>query len=152
MDLTSAFNAAAAGPSSDGANVSGSPAPKGPAPSAAEQATSEATSAKAETASNDFAQASTNLQNAQGTENLTSNTLDVANAEAELEALEVGRAEPARENNLNPPRRLKKIVDSQVERQRESRIGALKAYLEFRGREAEHQVEAEHTNGPDYHL
>ena len=51
-------------------------------------------------------------------------------AEAELAQLEDQRAAPALRDNFKPPPKLEQIVHTEIERQRENRIFALKAYLE----------------------
>ena len=108
MDLTRDFNEAAAGPSSDPLAVDGAaPIDRGPAGAAAE---------------------SENVEQVAEESDASSSSLE--EAEAELAQLEDQRAAPALRDNFKPPPKLEQIVHTEIERQRENRIFALKAYLE----------------------
>ena len=108
MDLTRDFNEAAAGPSSDPLAVdSGAPLDRGPGGAAAEPE---------------------NVGQAAEASDAPSPSLE--EAAAELAQLEDQRAAPALRDNYKPPPKLEQIVHTEIERQRENRIFALKAYLE----------------------
>lgn len=139
-DLTSTFNSAAAGPSGEAGAVTSGPSPGGPNAPAA----SATFRAAAETSQSTIANATVQP------EPLPVPTIE--NAEAELRGLEDGRATPAPRNNLNPPSNVKKIVDSKIERQREARIGALKAYMQFKQNEAAHEARHEHGEELEFGL
>lgn len=123
-NITSSFNAAAAGPTGEAGTVSSGPSPTGPAsPTSPFVAAAEAPSSSP---SNPIVEPAL--------------TITVESVEAELHTLEAGRPRPTPRHNLNPPRTLKKIVDSQTERQREARIKALKAYTRSRGHHVDHEL------------
>ena len=135
MDLTASFNTAAGGPSDESAGENRSPQdPMGPGPASAEGERTAAQTSDSNNAENQTAARS---------------HLSVADAEAELETLEAGRATPDPHPTLKPTTKLRQIVDAEVERKREARISALKAYLGLRRSEAEPQNEHEQDNEPE---
>ena len=74
-------------------------------------------------------------------EMLETEPLKFADAEAELERLEAGRAAPDLQHNLKPARRLEQAVHTHIEEKREFRIAALRAFLEFNPDGPQHDTE-----------
>lgn len=162
MQITPEFNHAAAGPAGDAAAVNQGPQPSGPVPTMAGATTAmpgeSQTNEERAAAQSSFS----NMQNsisagvADERESWTASRMahrhsahagvhEAFNEKAarqELEALEAGRPKPAPRHRLDPPARLKKIADSQAERQREQRISAIKVYLDYQGDDG---MKREHT-------
>jgi hypothetical protein len=124
MDLTPEFNSAAGGSEGGAGPIDRGPNPTGPA---------------SPSVSGDIVLTEAHLE-------LTPQ-LTLEEALAELEILEKGRATPAPRLNNDPPKHLKTPVDSQVERNREARASALKAYLQFHDHEPD--PEPNHDQGED---
>jgi hypothetical protein len=135
MEITPAFNSVAAGPAGETGVVSSGPAPTGPIAPAASGEFATATD-------NSYPAPSATVAQRDYTPGLT-----LESAEAELEMLESGRATPAARHNFNPPSKLKKIVDAKIEREREARVSALKAYVQFKKNEPMH--DAHHAQGEE---
>lgn len=170
MQITPEFNHAAAGPAGDAAAVNQGPQPLGPDPTMAgattampEESQTNEERAAAQSSSY-FTQHHTSASIREELESGTANRMthrhsahagvhEAFNAEAarkELESLEAGRPKPAPHHRVNPPAQLKKIADNQAERQREVRISAIKAYLEFhQDEEIEQRHDQEHFEGLD---
>jgi hypothetical protein len=148
MELTPTYNAAAGGPSGEAGTVTGSGphGPSGPDTSSSGESHSESLPSAPAHGEAQFLtseQFSTAVESSASrvVENHPSETahpgLTVDFAQRELETLEEGRAKPKPQLNQEPRQPLKKIVDSKIERQREARVSALKAYLNFKEREPE---------------
>jgi hypothetical protein len=71
-------------------------------------------------------------------------------AQAELKALEAGRAKPAPRLNCNPPDRDKTPVDRTIERNREARASALDAYIQFEQSRPIHEIDQEQSEGLEF--
>jgi hypothetical protein len=83
----------------------------------------------------------------QAVEDSNTSSPSLEEAEAELAQLEDQRAAPALRDNFKPPAKLEQIVHTEIERQRENRIFALKAYLEHS--RSGPRAAPEHNRGED---
>jgi len=134
MDLTPTFNAAAGGPTGEPASSEG----QGPQDSGGG-------GASATVEANALSEAAAPAE----TEPVAPPPLSLEDAEAELEALEAGRPKPALRDDFNPPAKLRQIVHTEVERQRELRVSALEAYLEFSQSDPENTRDHDFSNDPE---
>jgi hypothetical protein len=135
-NITPTFNAASSGLSGESGAVTSTPNPTGPQTpgTAAEAPTASIHSAEFHGAA--APQASEPAPAVAPTQFEPSQAFTAERANAELDMLERGRAKPSAQKNLTPRPQLKKIVDSEIERKREARISALKAYMQFKRNEA----------------
>jgi len=132
-NITPTFTDAAGGPES-GADPVESGGPHTLNGGAAERIEATEDLERADTApAEDAAQAAPTTADSEPAETPSEDRADpVAQAQAELEQLEAGRPTPQPRNDFQPPRKLIQIVHTEVERKRENRIAALKAYLDDR--------------------
>jgi|GEM_PF-3025670 len=75
--------------------------------------------------------------------------LSLKDAEAELAELEAGRPKPTPTEDFKPDPHLVQIVHTQIEQDRENRIAALSAYLEFSRSGPEHAAEHDFDDAPE---
>jgi len=132
-NITPTFTDAAGGPES-GADPVESGGPDTLDGGAAERIEGKAELERADTAPTEgAAQAAPTTTDSEPAETPSEDRTDpIAQARAELEQLEAGRPAPQPRNDFQPPRKLIQIVHTEVERKRENRIAALKAYLDDR--------------------